>query len=274
MSVTQRVKQGFLRLPTAKKALLISSFTLMVSSVLPWYDNQNSFGAGESYLGIQGPLYMVGFLVLALGMANFLNMFLPLFGKNFSKLKRNSGVFSMILGAQTALLLLVGNTVFFHAGFGTNVNHKATGFGMTLAFISVGTMLVAGWWARRKETSGEYDKKEQEMEAAEAAAASIRAVTPPMPEPVPVSHAPLYSPPRQETRQEVPVYEAPQYEPIQPRTEPVGSGVDPLTLDPKTRYKLMKQRARNSESSRTNLWGTGNKEGEPYGANRTQTRLP
>lgn len=270
MSATQRVKQGFLRLPTAKKALLLSSFTLMLSVVLPWYDNQNTFGSGETYLGIQGPLYMVGFLVLGLGMINFLNMFLPLFGKNFSTLKRNSGMLSMILGAQSALLLLVGNTVFLHAEFGTNANHKATGFGMTLAFFSVGTLLIAGWWAKRKEISGEYDRKAQEMEEAQAAAEAIRAVTPPMPDPVPVSHTPLYTPPRHE----VPVYEAPQYQPIQPDAISSGDGVDPLTLDAKTRYKLMRQQMRNSDHSQSNLWGKSNAQAEPYGAKRTENRLP
>jgi len=278
MSATQRVKQGFLRLPTTKKLLLIASFMLMISAVLPWYDNQNSFGTGETYLGIQGPLFMVGFIVLALGTVNFLNMFLPLTGKNFSKMKRNSGLLSMILGAQSALLLLVSNTVFLHPEFGTNVNHKATSFGMTLAFLSIGTLIIGGWWAKRKEASGEYAQREKEIEEAEeaeeaqAAAASIQAV---QPEPVPVMHTqPLYSP----TPQATPQYEAPQtqvipdYEPVRP--EPVTpSNVDPLTLDAKTRYKLMKQRERQSSHSRNNLWA-GAKDRPAYGAKRTERRLP
>ena len=63
MSLTQRVKQGFLRLPMVKKAILLASGVLMLSVVLPWYDNRNSFGVGETYLGIQGPLFLVGVLV-------------------------------------------------------------------------------------------------------------------------------------------------------------------------------------------------------------------
>ncbi|MFT7183995.1 MAG: hypothetical protein ACI9QC_000321 [Oceanicoccus sp.] len=270
MSATQRVKQGFLRLPTAKKLLLISSFTLMISAVLPWYDNQNSFGAGETYLGIQGPLFMVGLLVLGLGLANFLNMFLPLFGKNFARLRRKSGVLSMILGAQSGLLLLVGNTVFLHPEFGTNANHKATSFGMTIALISVGTLIISGWWAKRKELSGEYDKKEQELEEMDEAMAAIKAVTPPAPEPIPVSHAPLYTPPARPQAQ----YQAPQYQTVQPEPAAVDNTVDPLTLDAKTRYKLMKQRMRHNETSRQNLWGTANTQSDPYGANRTGSRLP
>ena len=36
-----------------------------------------------------------------------------------------------------------------------------------------------------------------------------------------------------------------------------GSGVDPLTLDAKTRYKMMKSQARYSQTAQKNLWGGG-----------------
>lgn len=279
MSATQRVKQGFLRLPTAKKLLLIASFTLMLSAVLPWYDNQNTFGSGETYLGIQGPLFMVGFVVLALGAINFLNMFLPLFGKNFG-LKRNSGLLSMILGAQAALLLLVGNTVFLHPEFGTNVSHKATGFGMSVAFISVGSLLIAGWWAKRKEQSGDYEKHEKELEEAEVAAAAMQAIPTPEPEPIQVMHQqPMQSSYRrvQEATHysEPPRANAYDYEPVRPEPMPT-SDVDPLTLDARARYKLMKQRSQQSGHAQNNLWGGGTSklQGPAYGADRTERRLP
>jgi len=280
MSATQRVKQGFLRLPMAKKLLLVASFTLMVSAVLPWYDNQNTFGSGETYLGIQGPLFMVGFLILGLGAANFLNMFLPLFGKNFARLRRNTGLLSIIFGAQSALLLIVGNTVFFHSEFGVNANHKATGFGMTVAFLSIGVMIISGWWARRKEVSGEYDKREKEIEVAEAAVEAERAA-----QPVQVMQNQAmpssYNRVQQATHYAEPVAPQPvtqvpvqDYQPVRPEPQAgPGADVDPLTLDAKTRYKLMKQRMRQSETSRGNYWGQ-KPSAEPYGAKRTERRLP
>jgi hypothetical protein len=271
MSATQRVKQGFLRLPLAKKLLLIASFTLMISAVLPWYDNKNTFGSGETYLGFQGPLFMVGFLILGLGAANFLSMFLPLLGKNFSKMRKNSGLLSMILGAQAALLLVVGNTVFYHPQFGENASHKATGFGMTVAFLSIGTMIIAGWWAKRKESSGEYEKREQEIAEAEAAAEAERAAQPvQVMQSQPMQQRPMpssYNAPAPQPAQPVQTYQ-----PVQPERGP-GADVDPLTLDAKTRYKLMKQRMRQSETARGNYWGA-KPAAEPYGANRSERRLP
>lgn len=271
MSATQRVKQGFLRLPTAKKCLLIASFMLMVSAVLPWYDNQNSFGAGENYLGIQGPLFMVGFLVLGLGALNFLNMFLPLFGKNFWSLKRSSGAMSMILGAQAALLLLVGNTVFLHPDFGTTANQKATGFGMTVAFLSVGTLLIAGWWAKRKEKSGEYEQREKAIADAEEEARAVEAVQPFTPTPMPRHDYGTYEAPVDDY---VPVVDTPSTPAYAPQID--HASVDPLTLDPKERYRLLKQRQRQSSHAQNNLWGGGSRayERPAYGADPSQRRLP
>ena len=88
MSLTQRVKQGFLRLPLMKKAILTGSAALVVSTVLPWYDLRNSFGVGATYLGIQGPLFVIGLLVLGCGLVSFFNMFFPLMGRQFFNLRK------------------------------------------------------------------------------------------------------------------------------------------------------------------------------------------
>lgn len=230
MSVTQRVKQGFLRLPFARKTILISSGALAISPLLPWYDNRNSFGIGESYLGIQGPLFLIGFLIMGFGIINFSNLFFPLLGKNFFQLRRKTGATSFMLGAQGLLLLVLANSVFFHPAFGEAVNKKS-GAGMFVAFMSLGIMLISGYLARRKDSEEEPEPIEMVNE---------------IPEPMP---SPVQS------------YERPHVSP-QP-----ASSVDPLTLDPKTRYKMMQAQMRQNQSTSgapANYWGSGSNSNSPY----------
>lgn len=266
MSITQRAKQGFLRLPAVKKAILLSSAALMISAIMPWYDNRNSFGVGETFLGVQGPLFLVGALVMAFGAISFFNMFFPLLGRNFFKLKRKSGVTAMILGAQSLFLLVVANSVFFHPSFGTNVSHKATRFGMVIAFASIGIMLISGWVTYRREKAGKFEDIEdfmtnpttdvfepanQNLSSSGLGYSPSRATTATLARPngaygggVNSSNKPSVS------------------------SSAVGAvgapdGVDPLTIDAKTRYKMIRSQARYSGNAKRNLWGGG--QGSAFG---------
>lgn len=229
-----------------KKVILISSFTLCVSTVLPWYDQRNNFGVGDTFLGVQGPLFAVGLVVLGCGVVSFFNMFLPLMGRNFFDLKRKSGSLALSLGTQALLLLLVANSIFFHPEFASTINNKATRFGMMTAFFSIGALMISGWWVNRKEKAGgEVEEREDELE--DTYTAPVYAS-----EDVPVETAsrPLYQP-SFNTVQDRPAYS----QPIQPVQQ--ATPVDPLTLDAKTRYKMLKAQGHYSPNARNNLWGSG-----------------
>lgn len=251
MSLTQRVKQGFLRLPLMKKAILVSGAGLMLSTVMPWYDTRNSFGIGETYLGIQGPLFVIGALVLVCGAVSFSNIFFSLMGRKFFNLKKRGGTTSLILGAQSLLFVLMGNVIFYNPEFGTDVGSKTTRFGMVVAFVSIGTMIIAGWLARKKENEEEDDVEDIMSDV--------------MPVEAPVSHAmPSYSVPISSTPV-TPSYQMParpasayQQSSFTTPVAPVApAGVDPLTLDARTRYKMMQSQGRYSSNAKTNLWGSG-----------------
>ncbi|MEK9159873.1 MAG: hypothetical protein AAB383_04040 [Patescibacteria group bacterium] len=231
-----------------KKVILISSFTLCASTVMPWYDQRNNFGVGDTFIGVQGPLFAVGLVVLGCGAVSFFNMFLPLMGRNFFDLKRKSGSLGLTLGTQALLLLLVANSIFYHPEFATTINNKGTRFGMIVAFLSIGALMISGWWTRRKEkaeqgtlASGEGEEREDDLEDAYVAPVT--------------SSRPLYEP-----TQERPQYAAPRA--VEPTPAPTAP-VDPLTLDAKTRYKMLQSQGRYSSTARNNLWGSGG--GSAYG---------
>lgn len=259
MSLTQRMKQGFLRLPLRKQVVLVSSAGLMLSPLTPWYDERNSFGVGDSYLGIQGPFFLIGAMVMVLGAVSFFNLFLPLMGKNFFNLKKKGGMASVLLGFQSTLLMVVATSIFFHPDFGVNLSTKSTRFGMTFAFLMSGFMMLAGWLSSRKETNEEEEVYEEDVEDVEI---EDRPFAGPSPLPsytqerVSSAFQPTYSQP---AVQEQPVAAAP-------------ANVDPLTMDAKTRYRLMQSRLRQEGqggsmhygSGSSNLWG-GQHNRAPYG---------
>ncbi len=261
MSLTQRMKQGFLRLPLRKQVVLVASAGLMISPLLPWYDERNSFGVGDSYLGIQGPFFLIGFMVMGLGAISFFNMFLPLLGKNFFNLKNRGGIAGVLLGFQSALLMVVANSVFFHPDFGVNLSTKSTRFGMTFAFITTGLMMIAGWFSRNKveETEEVLEYEEEEVqEDRPFAGPSYASYEQARPVSSPVS-APV---------QDIPVQTSYAQPTAQPT--PVAASGDPLTMDAKTRYKLMQARLRSQNGSvhygggNANFWG-GRNGSSPYG---------
>lgn len=227
-----------------KKAVLLGSLALMLSPLLPWYDQRNSVGIGETYLGIEGPLFAIGFLLLACGAVSFFNLFLPLMGRQFFKLKKRGGTTALALAGQGFLLLLLANSIFYHPDFGLNVSTKTTRFGMVLAFGALGMMAISGWWTQR--TEHEEDDVEDFMRPVESTPAAPSVLT----------YSPDYEPSREPTRVSPPSYSAPLNSNASGSSQ-ATSGVDPLTLDPKTRYKIMRSQGRYSSAAQNNLWGSG-----------------
>lgn len=248
MSVSKRIKQGFLRTPLVQKMVLLSSALLMLSPLFPWFDNRNSFNTGETYIGLAGPLFLVGALVMAFGAISFFNLFLPLMGKHFFKMRKKSGMLAMILAVQSLLLIGVANSVFFHPSFGTNVSHKGTRFGLFMAVIAIGFMIGAGYLTHRKEKNGEIEDIEDIMTNEEVEPAPIQAVPQHNVQPVQSSSYPRpltshdYNP-------------SPSSTPSTPSS--YGQSSDPLLMDPKERFKLMRAQARRAQSqgAQENLWG-------------------
>lgn len=236
MALSDRIKQGFLRLPGPEKAILLASFTLAISPVLPWYDDSNAFGDGTQFLGIQGPLYLIGWIVLGLGALSFLGSFIPLTGAKFFDMNRRRGASAILVAAQALLLAVLANSIFYHPEYGVNVNHKATSFGILVCFASVGVLLMAGYLSYRDTKRGLVEEiDDYEEEAYE-------------PEP-----EPLYVP--QQVHHAPRSYSEPEPAPTEPEPYTAGAGVDPLTLSPKERYKMMQRQSRLSQGARENLWG-------------------
>lgn len=155
MSLTQRIKQGYLRLPGIEKLVLFGSASLMLSPLMPWYDSMRGYTV-ETILGVEGPMFLMGIFVGGFGLASFLRVFLPMSGLRAPLSRFSPSRLSGICGLQSLLILALSNSVFFHPDFALSSTHKATRMGMFAAFLGVFLMLTAAYFGRRVKASESF----------------------------------------------------------------------------------------------------------------------
>jgi hypothetical protein len=139
--MSPRLSDVWARLDVARKWILFSAALVALSTVMPWYADLDAFGAGDLFLGLTGPLFLVGLLMLGSAVFTLAWILLPLFDKRLPRLPFSEGTMYLFLGFQDLVLLLIANSVFFHPKFGVNITLKETGFGMIVAFVGVALYL-------------------------------------------------------------------------------------------------------------------------------------
>lgn len=138
-------------LSTNKKIVLAGSIVTILGSLLPWYSDVDQFKSGDTFLGITGPMYLVGFLVLVGGLAAFGLILMELLEKPVPKLPVKEAHFHIFSSGLSILMLVLAASVYFHPKFGVNLTNKAWGIGMTMSFIGTGLVMLAGFLAIRSE---------------------------------------------------------------------------------------------------------------------------
>jgi hypothetical protein len=151
--LTQDIKHGFERLSRPKKVVLVASVLTALSCLFPWYHDLSVYGVGDTYLGINGPLFLAGIFILAMNSFLALSIALPMIGKRFVKIPLKSSVAGMLAGLQSLFLLLIVNSVFYHAKFGVSISNKSPGFGMTIAMLAVLVLIGASYFLYKEESA-------------------------------------------------------------------------------------------------------------------------
>ncbi|MBI4127218.1 hypothetical protein HY463_00750 [Candidatus Peregrinibacteria bacterium] len=157
MSLTERIKQGYLRLSGAEKAILIGSGITMLSPLLPWYDSIKGY-IPETIIGVSGPLFLVGLLTMIFGAVTFFQIFWPMIGR--SQTKRNIASLANFCGFQAILMLIISNSVFFSPDYGISVTHKGTRFGMFFVFIGAVLMIFGAYFAKKRAGKTNFVSRE------------------------------------------------------------------------------------------------------------------
>ncbi|MFA6917456.1 MAG: hypothetical protein WC285_01290 [Candidatus Gracilibacteria bacterium] len=130
------------RLPLKEKLVLIGGFLIIIGSFLPWYQDVDKFRTGDTFLGISGPLYLAGLIVLIGGIMSFGTILWKLLGKPAVKFPVNENYVHLLGASLSILMIILTTSVYFHPKFGINLTEKTVGTGMIMAMIGVGLIIL------------------------------------------------------------------------------------------------------------------------------------
>jgi hypothetical protein len=147
----KRIKQLFTGLPFERKLIGAGALLLALSVFLPWYQDLDSFKTGDIFLGITGPLYLLGLSLLGLAVADIAIIVSGEFGKKLPMFAVKPSSFFLGSGIAAFYLLLAINSVYFHNKFGVNITIKESQFGMFLAFIASSLVTIGGYLSGREK---------------------------------------------------------------------------------------------------------------------------
>jgi len=145
---TKRINQILSELSFERKLLALGSVLMIIALFLPWYKDLDSFKTGDMFLGITGPLALLGFTLLILAGINIALMVYDFLGMKLPFSMKSSN-FYLFAGISSFYLLIAVNSVYFHAQFGVNITLKQSMFGMFVAFIAASFITIGGYLAGR-----------------------------------------------------------------------------------------------------------------------------
>ncbi len=174
------------RLSSDQKLNIIGSTLLIISLFANWFSDKDVFRSGDTFSGLNGPLYLMGYSILILAIGNLLLGLGQAFKfpiiRNFSK--SNVGKQQMGIGFGTMYLLVLVNSVYFHPQFGLNILSKKSEAGVLLALVASVLICIGGYLAYRQKFI-EQEKTETPVAAREKIDVKVTAtVTAPAPTPV------------------------------------------------------------------------------------------
>jgi len=145
------LKSRLKRLPLNGKLILIGSGLMILGTFLPWYKDLDKFNTGDMFLGISGPLYLAGLIILLAAIGSFAMITMKIMQKPLPKLPVEEKFFHVMVSGLSLFMLIFSTSVFFHPKFGINVINKNMGFGMYMTFIGAGMVMAGGVMAIRNK---------------------------------------------------------------------------------------------------------------------------
>lgn len=142
-------KTRLTKLPTVSKLVIAGSFISIVGVFLPWYNDIDKYGFGDMFLGISGPLYLAGIIVLLSGIVSFSMIAFRLFDKPLPKLPLKEEQFYAFSSSVSLTMLILSISVFFHNNFGVSLIDKSVGVGIYLGLFGSGVVMLGAIMALR-----------------------------------------------------------------------------------------------------------------------------
>lgn len=156
------IKGKLLKLPLTQKLIGFGAIIALISTVLPWYSDIDMYNTGERFIGVTGPLYLVGYIIIALSIFSIILTGFYLLNKKIPALPMKESLVYILSGVVSLSLLIIANSVYFHPEFGVNITSKEYGIGMMLALIGSVAILIGGIMQQRESGTSRLVKEFQE----------------------------------------------------------------------------------------------------------------
>lgn len=147
----EKIKNRFLRLDIYSKLIALGSFVTVISVVMPWYEDLDAFKTGDMFLGLTGPLYLAGYVILLSSLFSLSLIGLNILEKKAPRLPMQANHIHIAAAILNIFLLVLVHSVYFHDKFGVNIALKESRFGMSIAFLGSLTLLASSIIAERKK---------------------------------------------------------------------------------------------------------------------------
>jgi hypothetical protein len=158
----KHLKNKFLKLALPQKIIGIGALIALISAILPWYSDIDMYNTGERFLGITGPLYLVGYIIIALSIFSLILTGFYILDKKIPAMPMKESMVYILSGVVSLSLLIIANSVYFHPEFGVNITSKEYGIGMMLALVGAIAVLIGGIMQQRESGTSRFVKEFQE----------------------------------------------------------------------------------------------------------------
>lgn len=156
------IKHKLLNLPMPQKVIGTGALLALIGAFLPWYKDIDSFNTGDLFFGITGPLYLIGYIIIALSIFALILTGFYLLDKKIPPLPMKESVIYILSGGVTLFLMIIANSVYFHPKFGINITSKEHQIGMLLALIGATAITIGGILQNRESGTSRFIKQFKE----------------------------------------------------------------------------------------------------------------
>ncbi len=148
-------------LTVSEKLISSGSLLMILGAFLPWYNDLDRFNIGDVFLGVTGPLTLIGVSLIGFALFSLSLVFLKDRTKIFDLIPHQKVNFHFFEGIFSFYLLILASSIYFNAKFGINLSQKQSGVGMFLCFIAASLLTIGGYLD--KKTGFAHAKKSQEI---------------------------------------------------------------------------------------------------------------
>lgn len=145
-----------------QKIIGVGALIAVIGALLPWYSDVDKFNTGDTFLGVTGPLYLVGYIIIALSLFSIILTGMRVFDKKLPPLPMKESMVYIISGAASLFLMVIANSVYTHHKFGINLTSKEQQFGMMIAFVGALAVTLGGVLQSRESGTSRMIKEFQE----------------------------------------------------------------------------------------------------------------